>query len=216
MEGFTYDLNNNGNGGLGGALIGGVLGSWLGNNFGNNRNNGYDNSGIIDSINTMRTDINSIGRDSMLQNGQTSAAIERLGSDISRNQSRTEAAVYTTGLQGQISAKDNTIASLNATHNNEVQALRNTFDLMSSQKDCCCTTNRNIETQGCETRSAIHQDGELTRSLIAQLDRERLLRESAEKDAKIASLESAAQTKNEITNAVNLLLTHITKIAGGN
>ena len=29
--------------------------------------------------------------------------------------------------------------------------MRNTFDIVSSQKDCCCTTNANIERQGCQT-----------------------------------------------------------------
>lgn len=219
MEGLqaTYDINGNNNGGWGnwgGALIGGAIGAWAGNNWGRGPNGGWGDHSqcVMDSLTTMRTDINSIGRDQLIQSnavqgamlngfGQTNSVIERIGSDIARNQSRTEAAVYTTGLQGQIDAKNNTIAQLGATHANEVQSLRNTFEIVSSQKDCCCTTNRNIETQGCQTRetilsegcatrASIHHEGEATRALIASLDRERLLRESAEKDAKIATLEA--------------------------
>ena len=123
------------------------------------------------------------------------------------------------------------IAQLGATHQNEVQGLRNTFDIVSSQKDCCCQTqraidacccetNRNIERQGCDTRTAIHAEGEATRALLNQLDRERILRESAAKDAKIAQLEAQQfnagltqnamqQTRSDMQSMLNAILTSV-------
>lgn len=223
----TMDITggNSGWGGNGwGSLIGGAIGGAVGAGWGNRGGWGgavapvapccHNNNDqfVMDTLTTMRTDINSIGRDNLMQTANlqsalcsgfagVNAGVAGVGADLARGQSRTEAAVYTTGLQGQISSKDNLISNLTASHANEVQAMRNTFDLMTAQKDCCCTTNRNIESQGCQTRqlmqsegcstrTAIHAEGEATRALISQLDRERLLRESAAKDAKIAQLEA--------------------------
>ena len=143
----------------------------------------------MESLTTMRSDVDSIGRDQLMQVanlggqlcegfGRTISSVQNVAAQLAQGQSRTEAAVLTTGLQGQLQQKDNTIAQLAATHANEVQGMRNTFDIVSSQKDCCCTTkqlisdcccetNRNIERQGCETRGAIHAEGEATRALIA-------------------------------------------------
>lgn len=92
----------------------------------------------------------------------------------------------------------------------------------------CCTTNANIERQGCQTREVILAEGcatratirdeqDKTRALISQLDREQLLRESAAKDAKIAQLEAfqfntalaagnAQQTRNEMQGQTALIL----------
>ena len=257
MDGIqpTLDItgNNNGCGNWGGALIGGAIGGAVGSAWG--RNGNFNNGGccnpccgnggdryLMDTLTTMRTDVDSIGRDQLMQVanlggqlcegfGRTISSIQNVAAQLAQGQSRTEAAVLTTGLQGQISQKDNVIAQLGATHQNEVQGLRNTFDIVSSQKDCCCTTqrliescccetNRNIERQGCETRSAIHAEAEATRALIAQLDRERLLRESSAKDAKIAQLEAqnfntglatanAQQTRNDMNTMLNTILTHI-------
>lgn len=197
----------------------------------------------MDTLTTMRTDVDSIGRDQLMQVanlgdqlcegfGRTISSIQNVAAQLAQGQSRTEAAVLTTGLQGQISQKDNVIAQLGAMHQNEVQGLRNTFDIVSSQKDCCCTTqrliescccetNRNIERQGCETRSAIHAEAEATRALIAQLDRERLLREMNSKDAKIAQLEAqqfnsalaagtAQQTRNDMNAMLSTIISHVT------
>lgn len=159
----------------------------------------------MDTLTTMRTDVNGIGRDQLIQTqqigqgicqgfGGIATEIANLGSQLSQGQCRTEAAVLTTGLNGQIQQKDNTIAQLNAAHAVEMQGMRNTFDIVSSQKDCCCTTNANIERQGrqtrevilaegCATRATIRDEQDKTRALISQLDREQLLRESAAKDA---------------------------------
>lgn len=120
---------------------------------------------------------------------------------------------------------------MNATHANEVQGLRNTFDIVTSQKDCCCETqrlleqcccktNQNISEQGCETRTAIHAEGEATRALLNQLDRERILRESAAKDAAIATLQaqqfntglaqqSMQQNRNDMQTMLNTILSAI-------
>lgn len=252
MEGLqpTFDINgnNNGWGDWGGALIGGAIGGAVGSAWNGNRwNNGGcgNNCGdqfIMDTLTTMRTDINSVGRDQLMQTanlnsalcegfGRAISAVQGVGADIAAGQARTEAAVLTTGLQGQIQAKDNTIFGLQASHAAEVQGMRNTFDIVSSQKDCCCATqrliescccetNRNIERQGCDTRAALHAEGEATRALISQIDRERLLREMSGKDAKIAQLEAqqfnsalaagtAQQTRNDMQSMLTTILGHM-------
>lgn len=231
MEGLqpTFDINGNNNGwGNGwGALVGGAVGGavgagWNRNNNWNNGNccnpccNNGSNQFLMDTLTTMRTDVDSIGRDQLMQVanlgsqlcegfGRSISSMQNIAAQLAQGQSRTEAAVLTTSLNNQISQKDNVIAQLGAAHANEVQGLRNTFDIVSSQKDCCCQTQRaidkcccetnaNITQQGCDTRAAIHAEGEATRALLNQLDRERILRESCAKDAKIAQLE--AQTFN--------------------
>lgn len=232
MDGLqpTFDINgcnNNGWGNGWGALVGGAVGGavgagWNRNNNWNNGNccnpccNNGSNQFLMDTLTTMRTDVDSIGRDQLMQVanlgsqlcegfGRSIASVQNIAAQLAQGQSRTEAAVLTTSLNNQISQKDNVIAQLGAAHANEVQGLRNTFDIVSSQKDCCCQTQRaidkcccetnaNITQQGCDTRAAIHAEGEATRALLNQLDRERILRESCAKDAKIAQLE--AQTFN--------------------
>lgn len=231
MDGLqpTFDINGNNNGwGNGwGALVGGAVGGAVGAGW--NRNNNWNNGNccnpccnnganqfLMDTLTTMRTDVDSIGRDQLMQVanlgsqlcegfGRSISSMQNIAAQLAQGQSRTEAAVLTTSLNNQISQKDNVIAQLGAAHANEVQGLRNTFDIVSSQKDCCCQTQRaidkcccetnaNITQQGCDTRAAIHAEGEATRALLNQLDRERILRESCAKDAKIAQLE--AQTFN--------------------
>lgn len=231
MDGLqpTFDINGNNNGwGNGwGALVGGAVGGavgagWNRNNNWNNGNccnpccNNGSNQFLMDTLTTMRTDVDSIGRDQLMQVanlgsqlcegfGRSISSMQNIAAQLAQGQSRTEAAVLTTSLNNQISQKDNVIAQLGAAHANEVQGLRNTFDIVSSQKDCCCQTQRaidkcccetnaNITQQGCDTRAAIHAEGEATRALLNQLDRERILRESCAKDARIAQLE--AQTFN--------------------
>lgn len=259
MEGLqpTFDINGNncGMGNWGGALIGGAIGGAVGSAW--NRNGNWNNAGaccnpccnnggnqyLMDTLTTMRSDVDSIGRDQLMQVanlgsqlcegfGRSISSMQNIGTQIAQGQSRTEAAVLTTGLQGQIQQKDNTIAQLAATHANEVQGLRNTFDIVSSQKDCCCSvkqlisdcccqTNANIERQGCETRAAIHAEGEATRGLVQQLDRERLLREMNAKDSRIAQLEAqnfntnlangqAAQNRADMNAMLNTILNHMT------
>lgn len=172
MEGLTatYDVNGGNNGGWGnwgGALIGGAIGGALGSNW-----NGYGNRGgncgcgggnemIMDSLAALRTDVGSISRDQLLQSannlaqqctgfGTVNASVERVGAAAALAAARQEAATLTVGYQGQIQAKDNT------------------FQIVSSQKDCCCATQRLIEQEGCATRQAIHAEGEATRGLIVQ------------------------------------------------
>lgn len=252
MEGLmpTFDVNGGNNcngdgwGTWGGSFVGGAVGGALGAAWNGNRGNngnGCCNSGgqyIMDTLTTMRTDINSIGRDNLLQTSGVQSAmcqgfgglareVGSIGAQLSQGQCRTEAAVLTTGLNGQIQQKDNTIFQLNANHASEIQSMRNAYQLKSSIDTCCCTTNANIERQGCQTRevllsegcatrAAIDRQGNETRALIAQLDRERLLRESAAKDAKIAQLEAqsfnsalAAGTAQQARNDLNAAMTNI-------
>lgn len=260
MEGLqpTFDINGGNNCNWGSSAIGAAVGGAIGAAWGNGRWNNNGNCGngcgcgdqyIMDTLTTMRTDINSIGRDNLMQTaalqsamcqgyGGVNATVERVGAQLGQNQSRTEAAVYAASLQGQIQGKDNVIFTLQQAHGAEVQGMRNTFDIVSSQKDCCCETNRNIDAlryetqrQGCDTRAAIaecccesqkamHEEGEKTRALIAGLDRERLLRESAAKDAKIAQLEAqqynsalaagyAQQNRNDMQSMMANIIGHM-------
>lgn len=262
MEGLqpTFDISGNNNcGNWGGtaiaAAVGGAIGAaWNGNRWNNgNCGNGCgcNNSGqyVMDTLTTMRTDINSIGRDNLMQTaalqatncqgfGGVHSAVERVGAQLAQAQSRTEAAVYTTGLQGQIQDKDNTIFNLNAAHRAEVQGMRNTFDLLSAQKDCCCTTQRSIdavarevERQGCESRAAqkdccctlekaIHHEGEATRALVASLDRENKMVQIADLKAENALLRNqgytaglvanaAQQTRNDVQGALTTIIGHM-------
>lgn len=252
MEGLmpTFDVNggnnNDGWGNWGGALIGGAIGGAVGSAWNGNRwNNGgparaaaFGETFLMDSLSSLRSDVGSISRDQLVQTqqlgqgicqgfGGIATEIANLGAQLSKGQCRTEAAVLTTGLNGQIQQKDNTIATLNASHAAEVQNMRNTFELKSSIDSCCCTTNANISSQGCQTRevllaegcatrATIKDEGEKTRALIAQLDRERLLRESAAKDAKIAQLEAqsfntglAASTQAQCRQDMNQMMANI-------
>lgn len=88
MDGLTpvVDIGGNGNGGWGdwgGALIGGAIGGAVGSAWGDRRGNNCCNNGgccngggntaafgetfIMDSLSGARSDINSIGRDNLMQ-----------------------------------------------------------------------------------------------------------------------------------------------------
>lgn len=244
----VMDMNPYGNrncdgwGGNGwGAAVGGAIGAWAGSAWNGNRwGNGpagsataFGETFIMDSLTGARSDINAIGRDQMLQTAgiQSSlcqgfsgvtAAVNTAAGQIANGQTRTEAAVLTTGLQGQIQQKDNTIFQLNAAHSAEVQGMRNTFDLKSAISDCCCTTNRNIEQQGCQTRATIMAEGAATRELINKIERDALLRENCADKAKIAQLESqqfctkvaqesVVATQNTMGQMLNTILSHMPK-----
>lgn len=157
MEGLpvSYSLNSGDNGNnWWGDFIGAAIGGAAGAAWGRGNNNGCCGNGgggccnnndqfIMDTLTTMRTDVNGIGRDQLIQTqqigqgicqgfGGIATEIANLGSQLSQGQCRTEAAVLTTGLNGQIQQKDNTIAQLNAAHAVEMQGMRNTFDIVSS------------------------------------------------------------------------------------
>lgn len=254
MDGLqpTFDVNgNNGDGWgtWGGSLIGGAIGGAVGSAWGNR---GYNNGNccntgcgsqyVMDSLTTMRSDINGIGRDNLMQTagvqsamcqgfGGINATVERtaLGNQITQAQgfAGLNTQILTGSMQGQLAAKDAAITALNSSHASEIQGLRNTFEIGSKIDNCCCTTNANISAQGCQTReillaegcatrAAIDRQGQDTRALISQLDRERLLRESAAKDAKIAQLEAqqfnsalAAGTQQQCRNDMQSMLTNI-------
>ena len=139
-------------------------------------------------------------------------------------------------MQGQLAAKDAQLTALATNKDAEIRGMQNTFEIVSSQKDCCCTTNANIERQGCATRevllaegcatrAAIDRQGQETRALISALDRERLLRESAAKDAKIAQLEcqtfntglaasTQAQCRQDMNQLMSTVIGHVAILAG--
>lgn len=204
--------NGNGWGALVGGAVGGAVGSaWNGNRWNNNGGNcGCGCSGsnfgqelLMDNLTALGANVNSIGRDQMLQTAGiqstlcqgfagVNATVNNVAAQAAQNQSRTEAAVLTTGLNGQLEQKNNTIAQLQASHAAEVQGMRSSFDLISAIKECCCTTNRNIEVQSCAIQEAVHREGEATRAQAAQIEKDHLLRELCSKDAKIGQLENQA------------------------
>lgn len=127
MEGLpvSYSLNSGDNGNnWWGDFIGAAIGGAAGAAWGRGNNNGCCGNGgggccnnndqfIMDTLTTMRTDVNGIGRDQLIQTqqigqgicqgfGGIATEIANLGSQLSRGQCRTEAAVLTTGLNGQI------------------------------------------------------------------------------------------------------------------
>ena len=220
MEGLvpTFDVNGGNNNGWGtgwGGLIGGAIGAavgsgWNRNGWGNGGCGGCGDQYIMDTLTTMRTDVNGIGREQLVQAannaanmctgfGTVNASIERVGAAAALAAARQEAATLTVGYQGQLAAKDNT------------------FEIVSSQKDCCCGTQRLIEQEGCATRQAIHAEGEATRGLIAQIDREHLINKLNDAKAELAACGSrefatnlARQTQAETLTAINALLTNRT------
>lgn len=217
----TFDINgNNGNygwGGAGGAFAGALVGSIFGNGgwgggFGN-RNGGCCNNGdqfIMDTLTTMRTDVNGIGREQLVQAannaanmctgfGTVNASVERVGAAAALAAARQEAATLTVGYQGQLQAKDNT------------------FEIVSSQKDCCCATQRLIEQEGCATRQAIHAEGEATRGLIVQNEIQALRDRNAVLEGQLAACNNqqfainlAAQTQKETLAAVQAMFANRT------
>lgn len=217
----VVDLNGNNNNGWGsgwGALAGGAIGAAFGSNWNGGRNNGNCGCGcgnngdqfIMDTLTTMRSDINSIGREQLVQAtsnvanmctgfGTVNASIERVGAAAALASARQEAATLTVGYQGQLGAKDNTYA------------------IISSQKDCCCETQRLLEREFCALRESTHAEGEATRGLIAA-GREQDLRDRlAALEAQLATSNSqqfatalAAQTQKETLAAVQAMLANRT------
>lgn len=239
MDGITptIDLNGNNNGwgnGLIGAAIGGFAGAAIGNNWNGRNNNGCcNNSGccdngsryVMDSLSGLRTDVGSISRDGLIQSAAAqnaacqgfsgvNTAVREVAAQIAQGQSRTEAAVLTTGLNGQIQGLRDTIEGLKAQHNNEVQSLRNTSQLQAGISECCCNTQRSIDAVVkaigeccCETnrnldsvKCAIHVDGEQTRALISKFAYEQLQEKLCDAKAENAALraEKFASINNDV------------------
>lgn len=216
----TFDINGNngtGWGGAGGAFAGALVGSIFGNGgwgggFGNrgNCNSGCGDQFIMDSLTTMRSDVNSIGREQLVQAasnvanmctgfGTVNASVERVGAAAALAAARQEAATLTVGYQGQLQAKDNT------------------FEIVSSQKDCCCATQRLIEQEGCATRQQIHAEGEATRGLIVQNEIQALRDRNAQLEGQLATctnqqfaINLAAQTQKDTLAAVQAMLANRT------
>lgn len=258
----TFDVNGGNNcngdgwGNWGGALIGGAVGGAVGSAWGNRSynngnccNSGCGDQYIMDSLTTMRSDVNSIGRDQLIQTtqlgqgicqgfGGVNASIERVGLSgqltAAQGFSGLNTSILTSAMQGQLASKDAQFVGMLSAKDAEIQGMRNTYGLQTSIDNCCCTTNANIQAQGCQTRevllaegcatrATIDRQGQETRALISQLDRERLLRESAAKDAKIAQLEaqqfnttlaagSAQQCRNDLNAAMTNIIGHMAVI----
>ena len=86
---------------------------------------------------------------------------------------------------------------------------RQTADAVYQMKDCCCTTNRNIDSvkseaykNTCEITTAIHAEGEATRALITQNQMQELRDRLADRDRDLQTanfqLSQFAQTANII------------------
>lgn len=255
----------NGWGALVGGAVGGAVGSaWNGNRWNNggyapvvpvNTGGGchshgcHDDIFIMDAVSNLRNEVGSVGRDNLMQTaalqsancqgfGGVNSSVERVGAQLAQGQSRTEAAVYTASLQGQIQGKDNLIWNLNASHNAEVQGMRNNFETVSAIKDCCCTTQRAIdgvvravENQGCDTRAAIkdccctlekqiHAEGEATRALMQSIERDKMQTKIFDLKAENSLLRNqqfngvmaagyAQQGRQDMQTMLNTLLTEI-------
>lgn len=221
---FSIPIGNTGCdggwGNAGGALIGGAVGGAIGSAWNGGRwnvgNGGFyggfggnlhDSIFLADTLTTLRSDVHNTGRDGHMRASNlqaelcqgfsgVNAGVERVGATLAQNQARTEAAVLTTGLQGQIQQKDNTIATLAAQHSSEISALQSANDISSKIASCCCETNRNIERQGCETRAAIHAEGEATRALINKYAYEALQTQLCDAKAENATLRSQQFSNN--------------------
>ena len=115
MEGLqpTIDIGgNNGMGNWGGALIGGAIGGAVGSAWGRggNWNNGNccgggccgtnGNQYVMESLTTMRSDVDSIGRDQLMQVanlgsqlcegfGRTISSVQNVAAQLAQGQSRT-------------------------------------------------------------------------------------------------------------------------------
>lgn len=87
---------------------------------------------------------------------------------------------------------------------------RQIADAVYSQKDCCCTTNRNIDSvkaeaykNTCEITNAIHREGEATRALITANQMQELRDRLADRDRELQTanfqLSQQAQSANIIT-----------------
>lgn len=217
----TFDINgnnhNNGWGAGAGAFAGGALGSLFfnggwGGGWGN-RNGGGQCCGdqyIMDTLTTMRSDVNAIGREQLVQSasntanmctgfGTVNSSIERVGAAAALAAARQEAATLTVGYQGQLQAKDNT------------------FQIVSSQKDCCCATQRLIEQEGCATRQAIHAEGEATRALINANENQALRDRLAATEGQLAAVTNqqfasnlAAQTQRDTLATIQAMLANRT------
>lgn len=216
MEGLmpTFDVNGNNNGNWGwgsgvGAFAGAALGSMFFNGgwggWGGNRGGcggGCGDQFIMDTLTTMRSDVNSIGREQLVQAannnanmctgfGTVNASVERVGAAQALASARQEAATLTVGYQGQLAAKDNT------------------FAIVSSQKDCCCQTQRLIESEGCATRQAIHAEGEATRALIVQNEIQALRDKNCDLKAELAACNQRQFAEALSLQAQNNIISHV-------
>ena len=172
MEGLmpTFDVNggnsnNDGWGNWGGALIGGAIGGAVGGAWNGNRwNNGgncccNNNAGqyVMDTLTTMRTDINSIGRDNLMQTagvqsamcqgfGGVNATVERtaMGQQLTAAQgfAGLNTAILTGSMQGQLAAKDAQLTALTTNKDAEIRGMQNTFESSPRKKTAAARPTR--------------------------------------------------------------------------
>lgn len=104
-------------------------------------------------------------------------------------------AITSASLQTQLGLKDVALQNLNSTN-----------AITSAISNCCCQTNANISTQGCETRNAIHAEGEATRAMLAMQEREQLIRERNQAETRAAILEQQIYQSNLAQSSVAQVL----------
>lgn len=139
---------------------------------------GHCSSAELDALSGIQTSINGVGLSVIQgQNASNLAACQGFSGVVASNDRNTAQ------LQNSMNQGFNGLNTVVQGGNAAIQqTLCQGFNgVQSSIAECCC-----------KTQTAIHAEGEATRSLMSQLDRERLLRESSAKDAKIAALESQA------------------------
>lgn len=87
-----------------------------------------------------------------------------------------------------------------------------TADAVYQMKDCCCTTNRNIDSvkseaykNTCEITTAIHAEGEATRALITQNQMQELRDRLADRDRDLQTANFQLSQQAQSANIINRL-----------
>lgn len=185
FNGGGFGWGGNGRGGCGGSC--GGSGPIIVN--GGDSGRGHCSTAELDALSGIQSSINGVGL-SVIQGQNASNLASCQGfSGVVNASNQGFAGLQNTitngnaGIQQSIcqAAGGLNTAILTSSKDNALLNCQSTNAITSAIAECCC-----------KTQTAIHAEGEATRSLMSQLDRERLLRESSAKDAKIAALESQA------------------------
>lgn len=175
-----------------GALGGALIGSWFGDAWGGGwGRGGHGSSAAVDatgfSTQILNDGINAIQNSINGMNMNLSSGLCNVGYQNLDQSSRTNLAM----MQGFASLGHDNCQNTN----NIVSAVNS---LGTQLQNCCCTTQRLIEQQGCQTR-------ELMQSIANQAIRDQL----CDAKAKNAALESQIFATGLTNNAVSTIITHI-------
>lgn len=239
MEGIvpTIDLdrNNNGwnNGGFGGpatgAFAGGLIGSWFGNGWGG----GFGNRGNFGAdaalCRTATSDqVNDLGLQILQGQNSANMAMCQGFSGVVAEGNQNAAGIQNTltqgfaGLNTAITSGNAGVqqtlcqgfsgintAVMGASKDNALLTCESTNSITSAIKDCCCTTQRTIMQEGCQTRELIKEvQLQNTRDQLCQArDEIAALKSQNFTAGAVAGLGN--QLRGEMNQAVNTILTHV-------